>query len=92
MGKVIATVLAVRWSVAPKSSCSVVFKPAPSFLTAAAAGLLTGECTVEKMLEVVVGAAVPLLLAEALLCARCCIADGAELERCVAVASRIRRA
>ena len=87
-----ATVLAVRCSVAPNSSCRVVFNPAPSFLTPAAAGLLTGECMVEKMLEAVVGAAVPLLLADALLCARCCNAEGAELDKCVAVASRIRRA
>ena len=84
-----ATVLAVRCRVAPNRSCSVVFSPAPSFLTAAAAGLLTG---LEKMLE----AAVPLLLAEALLCARSCRAEGAEVDRCVpvalAVACRILRA
>lgn len=77
---------------APNSSCRVVFSPAPSFLTAAAAGLFTGECIVEKILEAVVGAAVPLLLADALLCARCCSVEGAELDRCVAVASSMRRA
>ena len=86
-----ATVLAERCKVAPNSSCNVAFSPAVSFRTAAAAGLFTGDRTLENKLDAVVCAAVSVLLVDALLCARCEVAEGgAELDRWAA--SRIRRA
>ena len=86
-----ATVLADRCSVAPNNSCKVALSPAASFRTAAAAGLFAGECSEEKILDAVVCAPVSVLLAEALLCARCEDADGAELDKPACRIWRARR-